>query len=126
MPKKYILRYHKKFKNLYRNGIKVRSRYFSCLFVKSDDLAFAFVVTKKVARKAVNRNYSRRVMKEIVRNYVWNGGKCASSAPKLNGVNIILKSLFDLKELKKKSGFELIKRDLESLLNKVKTKLNMM
>jgi len=68
-----------------------------------------FVVAKKVAKLAVDRNYMRRVLREL----------CKQEQHALNNVDIIIQ----VKKPFKRQTFFLIKKDLASLFAKVQKKL---
>lgn len=112
MPKELILKYRKDFNNVFANGVRCNSSYFSLMYVSAADLKFAFIVSKKDIKKSVRRNYSKRLMKEIVREYI--------KEHPLQRLHIVIRSKYDLKELKNTVGFNLIKLDLYDCLNKIK------
>lgn len=103
MPKNLILKYRKNFSYLFDNGLRYSSKYFSIIYVDANDLKFAFIAPRKYIKKAVNRNYTKRVMKEFTRVFI--------SKYSLSNLYIAIKSKYDLKELKKQIGFLLIKED---------------
>jgi ribonuclease P protein component len=67
VPRKYSLRFKKDFDTLFKHGNRKYSKNFSVIFSRAEDSKFAFIISKKNAAKATDRNYSRRLMREIIR-----------------------------------------------------------
>lgn len=110
MPRSYSLNRKKDFDLLFSKGARRYSRNFSITFLPSNELKFAFIVSKKNVKKASHRNYTRRIMREIVR-------KNFLTTRKTLYVSIISKT--DLKELAKKVGFVSVQNELINLLRQV-------
>ncbi len=69
----YSLKGQKKIEDILKNGRKVQSENFGVFFRKREDLdipKFAFVVSKKISRLAINRNRVKRAMSESVRRNI--------------------------------------------------------
>jgi len=66
LSKKSILRGREKFDNIFRNGKLISGKNVNIIFLDSDDTAIGFVVSKKV-KNAIQRNYFKRVLREIYR-----------------------------------------------------------
>ena len=67
MPRSYSLSKKRDFDTLFKTGKRINSKYFSIVYSPSKELKLAFIISKKVSKNAVDRNYSRRVIKEIIR-----------------------------------------------------------
>jgi len=73
LPKKNRLDLKKEFSFLKRRGKLVKGRFFNFLFLKEtppsfSSSAFAFIVSKKVEKKATKRNRIKRLLREGVRS----------------------------------------------------------
>ncbi len=68
-----------------------------------------FVVAKKIAKLAVDRNYMRRVLREL----------CRQELHMLNGVNIVIQ----VKKPFKNSHFLIMKQELVMLFDKIQHKI---
>jgi len=64
----------KEFKTLFEAGKKVHTPLYSVVYVPSSTFHASVVVSKKVARRAVDRNAMRRRVYSIVQNYTQNKG----------------------------------------------------
>ena len=69
MQKQYRLKDNNIIGSVVKRRIFARGVYYTVYFQKSDKLAIAFSVSKKYG-KAVERNYAKRVMREICRPLV--------------------------------------------------------
>lgn len=111
MPKKYSIKLRRDFERLFKFGVRKASQNFSIIFVDAEDLKFAFIVDRKIAPKAVDRIYAKRIMREIVRKFFLK--TC------LKPLHIGIRPLSNLKVLKEKTGFENVKNELVQLLNQI-------
>ena len=71
LTKKNRLRTMRDFKHLFKKGKTQGSLYLGLRFVKKDEqdfTRFAFVISKKSAKLAVDRNRARRQLREVVRS----------------------------------------------------------
>jgi len=75
----------------------------------SVDAKVGFVVAKKIAKLAVDRNYMRRVLREL----------CRQELHVLNGVNIVIQ----VKTPFKNSHFLILKQELVMLFDKIQHKI---
>ena len=75
----------------------------------SVDAKVGFVVAKKIAKLAVDRNYMRRVLREL----------CRQELHVLNGVNIVIQ----VKKPFKNSHFLILKQELVMLFDKIQHKI---
>ena len=69
MQKQYRLKDNNIIGSVVKRRISARGTYYTVYYQKSDKLAIAFSVSKKYG-KAVERNYAKRVMREICRPIV--------------------------------------------------------
>lgn len=69
LKKPQRIKKNKEFLNLYKKGSFQRSRLFLLKFIKNNlkNSRFAFVVSLKVSKRAVDRNLIKRRMREIIR-----------------------------------------------------------
>ena len=111
MPKKYSLKLKKQFQRLFRSGIRKNSENFSIVFVDSEELKFAFIVDAKTMPRAVDRTYSKRIMREVVRNNFLQNCK--------KPMHIAIRPLKNLRLLVKEKGFDNIQTELTSLLGTI-------
>jgi ribonuclease P protein component len=75
LAKVYSLKGERTIKEVLKNGKKFQSDNFGAFFTESKDQEnpkFAFVISKKVSKLAVNRNRVKRAMSEAVRRNVKN------------------------------------------------------
>lgn len=93
-----------------------RKRFSSHFFVVhykpslSQPMRVGFVVAKKVAKHAVDRNYMRRVLREICRNGLL--------------VNPAADVVIQVQKKFMKQDFSQVNQDLNVILNKIQTKLS--
>ncbi len=66
LPKKIILRGKEKFDFIFKNGSSLKGRNITILFVESQTEKVGFVVSKRI-KGAVQRNYYKRILREIYR-----------------------------------------------------------
>lgn len=108
LPSEYRLKIHKK--ELFENGRKIYTKYFTIILSKDPQLQpkFAIVVSKKVSKLAVKRNFVRRQISTAIKDNLF-------SFPKYNFLvlpkNTVLNASF----------FE-INNDLLDYLKKLQTK----
>jgi ribonuclease P protein component len=111
LPKKFRLSKKSLIAFLLRKGLKKNSKYFVCRYRFLDQefvkLRFAFLVSKKIHAKAVQRNKLRRQMSEIVRNFLKSHKDFQKSC------DFVMLPLVSGRDLE----FEEMKEDLEGLLN---------
>lgn len=69
LKKEFRLRKQKDFENVFKKGVYFSERYLTLKAVKNDlpFSRFGFVVSKKVSKKAVERNRIKRLMSEFIR-----------------------------------------------------------
>ena len=111
MPKDLSLKLKKDFQRLFKSGIRKSSKHFTIIFIDSISLKFAFIVDAKTMPTAAHRNYSKRIMREIVRTYFLT----SISKP----LHIGIRPLIDLKNLVKEIGFEKVENELIELLKTI-------
>ena len=70
LKKENRIRFKEEFSEIKNKGSLLYSPFFGFLnYQKNDDLKkFGFIISKKISKKAVDRNRIRRVLSEIVRN----------------------------------------------------------
>lgn len=56
-------------------GKKINSPLFGLVYLKSEESKFGWIVSKKIAKKAVDRNKIRRRLAEVIRNNWIDGYK---------------------------------------------------
>lgn len=111
MPKEYSLKLRSDFKKLYKFGIRKASKNFSIVFMDSNELKFGYLVKKDDIKRANRRNYSKRLIREIVRTDLIK----LCTKPMFIGIN----AKVDLKELVKSVGFDEVKKELIGLFNQI-------
>jgi ribonuclease P protein component len=70
MPRSYSFCGKKNFDRLFKIGRRRSSKNFSLVYSPSDAFKFATIVPKKNVKKASSRNYSKRIMREIIRKEI--------------------------------------------------------
>jgi len=109
MNRKYSLKQNKEIEQLVRYKISVGNKYYAIYYHKHDgEPQIAFSVSKKNGN-AVERNYQKRVIKEIVR----------SNIDSLKG----LKILIIVKPSSKDLSFGEKKENIEYLINKIRKEI---
>ena len=97
MQKQYRLKDNNIIGSVVKRRVCARGTFYNVYFQKSDKLAIAFSVSKKYG-KAVERNYAKRVMREICRDKV-------EFLPCVKFVIVVKKEA-------KNADFEILKKDL--------------
>ncbi len=74
LAKQYRLRFKKDFDAIFKSRHKFYSINFILRYIKNNEenSKFAFVISKKVSKKAVDRNLIKRRMSEIIRKNISN------------------------------------------------------
>jgi len=69
LKREFRIRKQKDFKNIYDNGVYCSERFLAIKFIKNKELfsRFGFIVSKKISKKAVERNRVKRILRESVR-----------------------------------------------------------
>jgi len=76
LPRKNRLDLKKEFFQIKKNGKLVEGKFFSFLYnlqqtiVNKQESVFAFVVSKKIDKRATRRNRIKRLLSEVVRNFL--------------------------------------------------------
>ena len=113
LPKKFRLSKKSLIAFLLRKGLKKNSRYFVCRYRFLDNeiikTKFAFLISKKIYLKAVQRNKLKRQMSEITRNWLKTHKDFQKSS------DFVILPLASIRE----TGFEDLKKDLNLLLNEL-------
>lgn len=117
MPRKYSLRYRKDFKELFTKGKKLYTKNFSLTYLKAEELKFGFIVTKKTSKKAHDRNYSKRVLREIIRKEIIPNFE--------SNYHIALMCKKSLNTLKEEIGYEGIKSEIIYIFSLLKKRENL-
>ncbi len=135
LPKNLRIKNSKTFQEIYKKGIKVKGTYgMSIAYLEKTSVnhstnqpepKFGIVIGKKTAKKAVDRNYQKRRISFIIRDWINN----KDNFNVINNLNGELKTVFitfpqilnqkDYKKLEKD-----IKKQLSKLLKKMKNKEN--
>ncbi|MFZ3054594.1 MAG: ribonuclease P protein component [Minisyncoccales bacterium] len=107
LPKENRLKKEKEFEAVFKGGrtVKGNSIFLKYLANGTDKTKVGFVVSKKVSKLAVKRNKTKRRMREIVR---------LRKKEIKEGLSIIFIALPSINN----AGYEEIKKDIESILNK--------
>ncbi len=111
LPIENRLKKKKDFERIFEEGVTMKNSCFFLRLVKNElnITRVGFIVSKKVSRKAVERNRIKRLFREIVRL------KMSEIKPGLDMVFIVLSNS------KEKSFLEL-KQEIERILEKINTK----
>ncbi|HHZ12244.1 MAG TPA: ribonuclease P protein component [Acholeplasmataceae bacterium] len=109
MNRKYSLKDKRKIEELVRNRQSVGNRYYAIYYQKADVLKIAVSPSRKI-KTAVNRNYEKRMAKEILR-------------PLLKGLGNV-EMLFVIKPLASELGFAQKKEQIAFLINKIKKEIS--
>ncbi len=112
MPKKYSLKRRRDFQRLFKFGTRKYSNFFSVVYIEADELKFAFITDSKTIRKPVHRVYAKRVMREVVRRYFLPNNV-------IKPMFIAIRPLVNLKSVVSEKGFDVVKEDLITLLNRI-------
>jgi ribonuclease P protein component len=112
VPRQYSLKLRSDFKRLYKHGIRKNSKNFQIIFVDADSLKFGYLVKKDDIKRANRRNYTKRVIREIVRKEIF-----PIFQDKKMHVGISCK--VDLKELRKTVEFKEIQDELIALIQQI-------
>jgi ribonuclease P protein component len=107
VPRTYSLTATKDFNELFQKGRRLSSKNFSIVYKPAPRLKFAYIIAKKNVKFATHRNYSRRVIKEILKKEILPNIK--------SPFYIALMCRSDLKEYMKTGEFESIKTELINL-----------
>lgn len=105
------LKKKKEFDELFERPMRYKSKNFSIAVKRASDTKFAFITQKKIIPKASARNYTRRVMRSIVQEYLKN---------KSSGIHCAIIARSDLKKEILTSTFKAIQKELLDLLNQIK------
>jgi len=109
LPKKSRLDLKKDFPEIRRNGKLLRGRLFDFLFQKlAADFfppTFAFIVSKKIDKRAAKRNRIKRLLSETVRNFL------PQLKPGIKGVFLAKKEILE-------KNFAEIRNEVEAIFKK--------
>jgi len=108
LPKKNRLDLKRELFWIRRGGRVINGEYFNFLFQKVADFcppSFAFVISKKVEKKATKRNKIKRLLSEAVRNFL------PQIQPGVKGVFFVKKEILEKK-------FTEIKAEIENIFKK--------
>jgi len=94
LRKELRLRYKKEFAELKEKGTLMWSPLFGLVYLKSDEGKFGWIVSKKISKKAVERNRIRRLLAEVVGKNWIEGYKVLFLAKK----EILGKKLVEIEE----------------------------
>jgi ribonuclease P protein component len=75
LKREFRLRKKREFLELKEKGRKLSSPLFGLVYLKSDESKFGWIVSKKISKKAVERNKIRRRLAEVVKNNWIDGYK---------------------------------------------------
>jgi len=75
LKKEFRLRKKREFLELKEKGKKISSPLFGLVYLKSKESKFGWIVSKKISKKAVDRNKIRRRLAEAVKNNWIDGYK---------------------------------------------------
>jgi ribonuclease P protein component len=106
LPRKNRIKKKKEFQDVFKKGKTISGSFF-ILKIKKNNFnfpRFAFVVPKKIEKKAVNRNKTKRILRESV-----------------NPILPFIKSSFDfifITRKKNKQGFQETRKELQKVLKK--------
>ncbi|MDD3386669.1 MAG: ribonuclease P protein component [Candidatus Pacebacteria bacterium] len=105
LPKENRLKKKKEFETVFKNGKTVRSKNIISKYFKSEDnkTKIGFIVSKKVSKKAVERNKIKRRLRASVRE---------NKEMIKDGMNIIIIALPSIKEV----PYSEINNDIKSIL----------
>jgi ribonuclease P protein component len=112
MPRTHSLNRKKDFDVLFKNGQRKFSRYFTAVYAEGDSLRFGLIVKKKNVPLASHRNYSRRIVREILRK------EFIPNFQKGRHIAILIKN--DLKTIINEAGFENVRKDLINVLRQIR------
>lgn len=102
MEKQYRLKKNLEIGKIVQKRICARGRFYTLYYIKSDKPQIAFSVSKKYGN-AVERNYAKRIMREICRPLI-------TTFPCVKLVIVVKKDA-------KNANFEILKTDLEKQIN---------
>ncbi len=110
----YIINVRKtaEFKEIFSQGKRINGKFFSLFYIdKHHDETFALgvVTRKKLSKKATQRNYLKRIIKEYVRT---------QAEPLKNGKKAVFLLKSDMKKIKKQEIAKTTRKDLSQLLTK--------
>lgn len=115
MPRKNSLRLKKEISEIYKNGKFYHSKLFTIgAHQGQDEIKIAFIIKKKIIKKAYRRNYAKRILREIIRTKILSG--------KYSPYNLAITVKLDLYEMVKKEAsitFKDISKELEEIILKV-------
>ncbi len=106
MKKIYSLKKSRDFDLIISKGKKVFSKYLLVFYIESTETKIGISIPKKIAKKAVDRNKNKRIVKSIISNNI----------ELLNNKKIVIISRKEFLNL----NFEDKKREIENIFNKVK------
>ena len=75
LKKEFRLKKRSEFTELKEKGQLLRSPLFGLVYMKSEETKFGWIVSKKISKKAVERNRVRRLMSEVARKNWVDGYK---------------------------------------------------
>lgn len=113
MPRKYSLNKRKEISEIFRNGRRLHSNLFTLIYRESTSFKIAIVISKKNAKKATHRNYSKRVVREVIRKSLLSSN---SVPPSLKLIVICKTNLYSIKKI---NGYEKIQKDIKFLISKL-------
>jgi len=108
VPHSYSLKLKKDFEYLFRSGRRFNSPHFTVVVAPSKKFSIAFVISKKTAQHATDRNYSKRIMRAIIHPQLITLGETKIS------IAIIAKS--NLKKLQSTIHYNTFVQEIETLL----------
>lgn len=114
MPKKYSLVYKKDFDNLFKKGHRLHSQHFTLVCDTAPSLKVAFVAPKKHIKKATDRNYAKRITREITRKQL------TALLTRTPTYHLAVMIKVNLRDLVQKNGFEAVQNELTGLLSRLR------
>lgn len=113
MPKTYSLSRKNDFDFLFSKGFRLRSHNFNLIYTSGrDSFRIAFIISKKNAKKSTDRNYSKRILREIVRRNLLNSLRDKK-------IHIALVCKTNLREYKAQRSFAQIQNEVLGLFEAI-------
>lgn len=112
MPRNNSLRGKKSFDTLFRKGTRRYSKYFTIVYIPSEMTKFGIIVQKKNVQLASHRNYTRRIIREILRLTYLPSQKTHA--------HIAILAKTDLKTVIANNGIDHVRNDMMKALQQIR------